>query len=146
MAEAYRVLVSGARYAFTVWFPPEDRRVSVRQIVRAAIQTHGGAQGSLPPAPPELSGLEEGENALRQIGFVDVVAEEIPIMGRWSKPEQVLETICKGMGRTKATVEAHTPEARRNIENAILEAARTFQKDGVVEIPMPAILVCGRKR
>ncbi len=69
MAEAYRVLVPGGRYAFTVWFPPEEGRVTLRQIVRTAIQTHGEPHGLLPPAPPEFSGLEESKQALLPIGF-----------------------------------------------------------------------------
>ncbi len=48
-------------------------------------------------------------------------------------------------GRTKALVEAQTVEARNNIENAILESTRPFEKDGVIEIPMPAMLACARK-
>ncbi len=145
MAEAYRVLAPGGRYAFTVWFPPEEGRVSLRQIVRAAIQTHGDPHGLLPPAPPEFSGLEDSKQALLPIGFDDAIAIELPIVGRWFKPEQVLETLYKGMGRTKALVEAQTAEARSNIENAILESTRPFERDDVIEIPMPAMLACARK-
>jgi len=145
MAEAYRVLVPGGRYAFSVWFPPEEGRESLRRIVRGAIQAHGEPHGLLPAAPPEFSGLEECRQALLSIGFADAVATELPIMGRWSKPEHVLETLYKGMGRTKALVEAQTAEARHDIEAAILESARAFEKDGVITIPMPAMLACARK-
>ena len=79
------------------------------------------------------------------MGFVDAKATEIPIMGRWSKPEQVLETLYKGMGRTKALVEAQTAEARNTIEATILERARAFEIDGVIKIPMPAMLAFARK-
>ena len=145
MAEAYRVLVPGGHYAFTVWFPPDEGRASLRQIVRAAIQAHGEPHGLLPPAPPEFSGLKECKQVLPPMGFVDAIATEVPILGRWSKPEQVLETLYKGMGRTKALVEAQTAEARNNIEAAILERARAFEKNGVIRIPMPAMLVSARK-
>ncbi len=145
MAEAYRVLVPGGRYAFTVWCPPEEGRASLRQIVRAAIQTHGEVHGLLPPAPPEFSGLEECKQALLPIGFKDAIAMELPIRGRWSKPEHVLKTLYKGMGRTKALMEAQTLEARKSIENAIFESAGSFKKDVVIEIPMPAMLASARK-
>jgi SAM-dependent methyltransferase len=145
IAEAYRVLVPGGRYAFTVWFPPEKGRPNLRQMVRAAIEAHGELQGLLPPAPPELDGLEESKRALQPIGFVDAMAVELPIMGRWSKPEHVLDTIYKGMGRTKALVEAQTAEARNDIEAAIVKSAQAFEKNGAISIPMPAILAYARK-
>ena len=42
-------------------------------------------------------------------------------------------------------MEAQTEEARNTIENAIIENARTFETDGVIELPMPAMLACARK-
>lgn len=44
------------------------------------------------------------------------------------------------MGRTKALLEARDKEARKKIENAILDRVDTFAKDGVIEIPNPAML------
>lgn len=145
MAEAFRVLAPGGRYAFTVWLPPDEVKVNLRQVVRAAIETHGNPHGSLPNAPKEFSDFEESKQALLAIGFADVTATEIPIMGSWSKPDHVLETIYKGMGRTKALMEAQSDEARQKIESAVLEGAKRFDKDGTIQIPMPAMLTCGRK-
>ena len=145
IAEAHRVLAAGGRYAFTVWFPPEAKEVSLRGMVRSAIQTHGRVHGLLPPSPPELADLEACEQILAAAGFEDPVAVELPITGRWSDPDQVLATLYNGMGRTKALVEAQTPEARGRIENAIREGARQFEKHGAIEIPMPAMLASARK-
>jgi len=145
IAEAHRVLVPGGRYAYTVWVPPERESVNLRRIVRSAIAKHGQAHGLLPPAPAEFGDLEEMKRVLLTAGFVDVEATTLPIVGRWSEPEQVLETLYGGMGRTRALVEAQTVAARENIERAILESARRFERDGVIEIPMPAMLAHGRR-
>ncbi|MFQ6022358.1 MAG: class I SAM-dependent methyltransferase [Acidiferrobacterales bacterium] len=145
MAEAYRVLAPGGRYAFTVWFPPDEVRLNLRQVVRAAVETHGDPHRPLPSSPPEFSDLQESKQALLAIGFADAIASKLAIMGRWSKADHVLDTLYKGMGRTKALVEAQTDEARKKIENAILEVAKRFEKDGIIEIPMPAMLACARK-
>jgi len=145
MAEARRVLVDAGRYAFTWWFPAEDQRVSLRRIVRSAIRTHGEVHGMLPPSLPELDGLEACRQALRRAGFHDTRAEELAIVGRWTRPERVLQTLLGGMGRTRALLEAQTPRARARIEHAICESARGFEQDGIIAIPMPAMLAWARK-
>lgn len=145
VAEAHRVLATGGRYAFTVWLAPEAETVSLRRIIRAAIQAYGQVHGLLPPSPPELADLEACERILAGAGFGDPVAVELPITGRWSNSDEVLQTLYKGMGRTKAMLEAQTAEARGQIENAIRENAQRFEKDGVIEIPMPAMLASAYK-
>lgn len=140
LAEAYRVLVPGGRYAFTVWFPPDAGKVNLRQIFRLAIREHGDLHGLLPSAPPEFGSLEECERALLAVGFADATAVEVPILGRWTRRDQVLETLYKGMGRTKALLEAQRAEARAKIEDAILGRVREFDRGGVIEIPNPAML------
>ncbi len=140
LAEAYRVLVPGGRYGFTVWFPHDAGKVNLRQIFQLAIREHGDLHGLLPSAPPEFGSLEECERALLAVGFTDAIAVEVPIVGRWTRQDQVLETLYKGMGRTKALLEAQGVEARAKIENAILDRVGEFDKDGVIEIPNPAML------
>lgn len=145
MAEALRVLSPGGRFAYTLWLPPRDHVVSLRQLVRAAIREHGQATGLLPPAPRELDDPEEAARALVSAGFTHVGSMTLPILGRWTRPDRVLETLYGGMGRTKALVEAQTEQARRDIENAILERVRLFEVEGFIEIPMPAMLAYGRR-
>lgn len=145
IAQAYRVLVPGGRYAFTAWCPPDKVKVNLRQIVWEALEAHGDPDVVLPPAPLEFSRPEENERVLSASGFIDAKVAELRIMERWSKPDHVLKTLYKGMGRTKARVEAQTDEAREKIENAVVESVKHFEKNGVIEIPMPAMLACARK-
>ncbi len=147
IAEAFRVLALGGRYAFTVWRPPDKVNVNFRQVIREAIETHGDPHAPLPAGPPETF-FGEPKNyvkALGAVGFVDISVTEIPILGRWQDPRQVLETIYQGMARSRALIEAHTDETRVKIENAIIDRAKTFEKDGVIQIPMPATLARARK-
>jgi hypothetical protein len=121
--------------------------VNFRQVIREAIETHGGPHAPLPAGPPETF-FGEPKNcvkALGAVGFVDISVTEIPILGRWQGPRQVLETIFQGMARTSALIEVQTDETRAKIENAIIDRAKTFKKDGLIQIPMPATLASGRK-
>src|SRR5262245_52112537 len=49
IAEAYRVLAPGGRYAFTVWARPEE--AAGFGIVLRAMETHGTTNVGLPPGP-----------------------------------------------------------------------------------------------
>jgi hypothetical protein len=42
-------------------------------------------------------------------------------------------------------VESQPDTARQDIDQAILDGAREFERDGRIEIPMPAVLVRARK-
>ena len=79
IAEAYRVLRSDGRYAFTVWMGPD--RHDFFAIVLKAIETHGNMQVSLPPAPPifRFSDPAECRKVLTQAGFVDASVLELAL-------------------------------------------------------------------
>ncbi|MFQ5936515.1 MAG: class I SAM-dependent methyltransferase [Acidiferrobacterales bacterium] len=145
MAEAHRVLTPGGRYAYTLWAPPDEVNVNLRQIIREVLAAHADPDTTAPPAPLDSGRPEENKQALLATGFADVITMELPIVGGWSQPHHVLETVYKGMGRTRARIDAQTDEAREKIEQALLEHAARFEKDGMIQIPMPATLACARK-
>jgi ubiquinone/menaquinone biosynthesis C-methylase UbiE len=147
LKEAYRVIKTGGYCAFTVWSPPSNVNLNLRQIIREAVDNHADVKDALPPGPQEsfFASPENCLSTLDNLGFSEVSTEEIPLVGRWAQPEQVLDTIYHAMIRSKTLIEAQSPPARKKIEVEIVERAGHFIKAGTVEIPMPAMLTRARK-
>ena len=141
MAEAFRVLVQGGWFAFTAWFPAEKSKESLHLVIKEAVQAHGDPTVNLPPSPPhDFSDAETSRRLLLSTGFSDPESNELPIVAFWEGPEKVAETIYKGMVRARVPLEAQSKAVRGKIDRAIAESASRFEKNGRIEIPMPALL------
>src|SRR4030095_15909004 len=81
IAEAFRVLRPGGRYAFTVWDAP-DRAVGFG-IILESIQLHGNIDVPLPPGPPffRFSDPDECKRSLENAGFMHLQTIQVP--QRW---------------------------------------------------------------
>jgi ubiquinone/menaquinone biosynthesis C-methylase UbiE len=145
IAEAYRVLRPGGRYAFTVWMGPD--RHDFFAIVLKAIEKHGNMQVSLPPAPPifRFSDPAECRKALTQAGFVDASVAELALEWRAPSIAAILDCIYKSTVRTSMLLERQAPDALERIHRAIHEGAERFTRGGVYEIAWPAVLAAARK-
>ena len=145
LAEASRVLVAGGRCALTVWAKPE---ISVGfGIVLRAIETHGRMDVPLPEGPPffRFSDPEEAARSLVAAGFVDTHVEQIPLVWRLDSAEALYFAFVDGAVRTAALLKAQTPEALAAIRHRIAEAAETYRRNGVIELPMAAVLSSGAR-
>jgi SAM-dependent methyltransferase len=143
VAEVHRVLVPGGRYAFTAW----AANASHSLLAREAVQAHGDSNVSLPPGPV-LAPYDDPEvckNILRSAGFTGECVAEIPLVLRCSCGEQFTEIIYKSTVRTRAVLEAQAESERKKIDKAIAEAARRYEKDGMIELPIPAVMASARK-
>jgi SAM-dependent methyltransferase len=140
LAEAYRVLRSGGKVAFTVWARPEEARGF--GIVLRAIQTHGSMTVPLPPGPPFFRFSEPAEcrRVLRDAGFVAPQVVLVPQVWRLRSPGALFEIMQGSTVRTAGLLRAQTPEALDAIRAAIRAAAASHQKGDTVELPMPAVL------
>lgn len=145
IAEAFRVLVAGGRYAFTVWNPPKTSPYFSNFI--GAVQAHGDMKVPLPPGPPphQYGEAEACHRILTDTGFLDTAVRELPIVARLENERDVLEPVCVGGVRGRKLLLAQTEEAKKNILQAAIAGAKKFAKDGNIEIPMPAVLASGRK-
>lgn len=147
LAEAHRVLKPGGRIGFTVWAGPE--RALGFGLVIGAIRAHGNPDVSLPQGPPLFRFSDAGEchRALAGIGFADVRVTEVAQVWRFPCAEAWIEGLERGTVRTAAVLRAQTPQALARIRASLMESARAHQReDGLLELPMPAVLACASRR
>jgi ubiquinone/menaquinone biosynthesis C-methylase UbiE len=145
IAEAYRVLRPGGRYAFTVWSSP-DQAVGFGMILRA-VEALGQKEVALPEGPSffRFSAAEEARGALERTGFSDVHARHLPLIWRLSSPDAVFDALSRGGVRTAAVLRAQTPAALDAIRAAVRRGVQGYAKDGGFHVPMPAMLASGSK-
>lgn len=143
IAEAFRVLRPGGRYAFTVWDVPE--RAAGFGIILGSIQMHGNMDVPLPSGPPffRFSDPEESKRSLTEAGFVNAQTLQVPQTWRMKSGDELLTSFRTAAVRTTALINAQTSEALRNIRNEVIAKAEKFRNGDHIDIPMPAILASG---
>jgi len=143
--EAFRVLRSGGRLAFSVWAAPEE--CVGLGIVYGAVQAHGRMDVPLPPGPNFFlfSDPARCERSLAAAGFRSAVVTTIPQVWRMTLPEVPFKAIMGGTVRAAALLRAQTPEARAAIRDAVRNATGAYTRDGVIELMMPAVLAAAEK-
>ena len=145
LAEAYRVLRSGGRVAFTVWGDPNT--CLGFKIILNAIAAHGAMDVPLPEGPPffRFSDVAESKRVMTEAGFKGPTVEEIHVDWEMQDADVLFETFLYGAVRTGALLQAQKPEALAAIRMAVQEAAMAFDEAGSIRLPMAAVLSYGRK-
>jgi len=145
ISEAYRVLRSGGRYAFSWWCAPDKHEFFA--LVFGALKAHGNLEVPLPPAPPifRFSDPAECKRALSSARFTDIEVREHPLTYDIQSPQQVLDLIYKSAVRVAMVLELQTKEALGRIHEAILAGVKPHEGKAGFRIGWPAIVVSGRK-
>jgi SAM-dependent methyltransferase len=145
MAEAFRVLRPGGRYAFTVWAGPEQ--ATFLGIGLQAVAAHADMSVTLPQGPPIFQLAEVGftEAALTRAGFRDVGVRELPLVFRGARAEEAWDFFEKSTVRTVAVVALQTAEVQAHIRAAVIEAAGRHAEHEGIAIPSPALLFAATK-
>ena len=145
LAETFRVLHAGGRYAFTVWAKPEE--AVGFGIILDAIRKHGNSDVPLPQGPSffRFSDASECDNVLKVAGFRNVDVRKVPQVWRFSASGLLFEAFLAGSVRTQALLHAQSAPALNAIRDAVGRLAGEYENHGTVEIPMPAVLAAALK-
>ncbi len=138
--EAFRVLKTGGRLAFTVWDVPQETKLF--GAVMEAIQAHGSLDVGLPAGPNMFmfSDPTVCEKALSQAGFKNCVVTKVSQTWRPTSGEKILEAVKTGTVRTRGTLSRQPRVALSAIQEAILTALAPFKAEAGYAVPMPAAL------
>jgi SAM-dependent methyltransferase len=144
VAEAFRLLRPGGRFAFTMWRPPGPSKFHA--LVQDAIAAHGRGTVSGPVDAPRLRYGEAGPCAalLVEAGFEPPEVRELPLAFQLDTPHTVLE-LAATSPRVSLLLAQQREDDRRRIEAAIVEAALAFRRGDRIHLPIPALLTVGRK-
>jgi ubiquinone/menaquinone biosynthesis C-methylase UbiE len=153
IAETFRVLQPGGRFAFTIWQQPTE--TSGFFIIMKAVMTHGNLQVPLPPGPDmfRFGNQEESREILKKIGFSEPEFTELSIEAildvKGMSPKEIkkkmLADLYGSTARMRGLLEAQTEEALERIHDEIVSEAMSYEKDGIIDLPFPALLVAAQK-
>lgn len=143
--EAHRVLRPNGSFAFTVWTKPEEA-VGFAIVLRA-VEEFADPKVSLPPGPPffRFSDRYESARVLEAAGFRDVRVTQVPLIWKLGSASDFFEAFYRGSARTGGLLRAQVPEALRKVREAVEARVAAYLRNGRLEIPMPALVVSGRK-
>jgi SAM-dependent methyltransferase len=140
-----RVLKSGGRFAFTVWATPAD---SIgHRIMLGALNAHGTTDVGLPEGPPLFRFADRQECAalFAGAGLTDMTFGKLQLRLDVPAPDGLFDAYTAGAVRIAVILARQTPEALGKIRDAVRAACAEYERDGMLGIPMTAVLVSGRK-
>ena len=145
VAEAFRVLKPGGRFAYASWC--EATKCIAFSMVFDAIRTCGALDVGLPPGPNFFScgDPKHAKEMLGQAGFVDVTTSEVPLVWRVGSADEIIDTILSSTVRAAAALRGQSTEALAAIKQYLRQRIASFEKGGSYEVPAPALVVVARK-
>jgi SAM-dependent methyltransferase len=146
IAETYRVLSTGGRFAFTAWSPPDKSPYFANFL--GAVAEHGDTDVPLPEGPPIFTYGEANQSrrSLAACGYTNVTYRELPLVVRLNAENEVLSPLYYGSVRSRGLLLAQKDEKRERIHQAAIEGAKRYRRGNAIEIPIPALLTAARKQ
>jgi SAM-dependent methyltransferase len=140
LRESFRVLRPGGRVAFATWAAPP--MATGFAVVLDAVNVHGSKDLALPPGPDffRFGRPAECNRAFLEAGFTDPSTSIVPQTWRLASADELIDWLMRGTVRIGALLRGQRPDALAAIRVAVREATLPYTRDGVVELPMPAIL------
>jgi hypothetical protein len=139
----HRILRPDGQVALSHWCGPDAS--SFFRVVFGGLAAHAD-MGVVPAAPPPfaLSSPEALEEALVGAGFTDVTVRKAPLV--FEAPGDSFSDHFRAFAvRGSMILERQAPDRRAQIDAAWAEGFAPFIRDGLLRVPMPALLANGRK-
>lgn len=142
--EALRVLKPGGRYAWSQWQGPD--RSPFFATVFKAVAGNANMDVGLPeaPLPFRFSDDEVARTEMSAAGFEGIEVAVVPIVLA-APADTFFDFFRKFSVRVTMILERQEPGVLRTIEDEIMAGLQEFAVDGMLQLPMPAIIVSGRK-
>jgi len=143
IAEAYRVLRPGGRYAFSQWCAPAESALFARLF--AAITAHADMSVADPaPSPFDFSDRDRARAAMEAAGFRDTEVIEVPSVLR--APAADFNAFFAQMSVRVTIILARQSDAvRAAIADDIDRSLAEFAEGDRLVVPMPSLVFAGRK-
>ena len=146
MAEARRVLKTGARFGFTIWAGPD--RSPTANVMFDNIMKYADQNVNMPEAPPSYFFSDEKltTEILQRIGFENVTFSDRLI--EWTVPnaEYYFNTELNAGVRTGTFLRRQTPEALELIKNAVIEGMQQFYDGNSYRLKFCGCVVAATKK
>lgn len=145
MAEVWRTLKPGGRFAAAVWDGPEKNR-ALSMPMKVMME----AMEMKPPDPPPpgifaLHDREKSKRMMTEAGFVDVSVEEFAVMFDYDSDQHFLDSRKELSAPARVLLESLPPEKLDEVDKKIIEMAEEYRVDGRLEFPCTALLISGQK-
>lgn len=146
VAEAFRVLEPGGKFAFTLWFGPQDGG-ELLSLVNTVLTMHAVNSFDLPRDWTQLRFADEQICAAmtRLAGFSAPVFKKLPLIWKTDSAGEVLALVDKLSVRTKLVIDSQPEDIRERIYASILTEAEARRVDGVISLDWPALLTVVQK-
>src|SRR5262245_47655586 len=145
LSEARRVLRPQGRFGFTAWARPEEA-LGFRLALKA-IEKHGDPSVTLPQGPPFFlfSDRDECVRALTASGFASPEVSRAPMTWKMKSADDFFDAFYKGTARTGGLLRAQAKTSLDAIRAEIQDTVENYKKDGILQIPMPAVIASAVK-
>lgn len=145
-AEAYRVLKTDGRFAFSVWGNP-DEVCRGTGILLKAMEDNANMALNLPEGPPMFRFADrlESERLLTEAGFSDVIVQQVDQPWLLDGADELLDVFQKAGVRAGEILRAQTDSALDAIRQQVIRDVELFRTGNQFKIPMGAIFASGKK-
>ncbi len=146
VAEAYRVLRPGGRFAFTLWCGPDDGG-TLFAIAREAVAAHVIAPPRLPEAWTRLRFADARlcEQIVREAGFVTPSFERIGVAHQSATAQPAIDILDRIAVRSRLILESQSSAIRARIRAAMAAQIEALRVDELIRIELPALLTVAQK-